>query len=216
MAENDDLFAEMDQSWHCLELAIKESRKGTMTLKTEDGYKIIRCIEKSRIRLDQGQPSETKKRVSMSLGEKKNIYVYLSRTQSKLIQTVEEEFSKLLWKMSLTYSSFTGKEKLRDDSSLIVLCPIFSRLESDIQNVLKELQNFSLPGRFALAVINMTREDNLPRLPIQTRLDQLKDDYKNIHFIDMAFTRENLMYDCSMNRKATEKIQDFVNNMCQK
>ncbi|XP_060583758.1 uncharacterized protein LOC132739934 isoform X1 [Ruditapes philippinarum] len=216
MAENDNLIAELNRAWKCLDGAIKESlasKRDTLILQREDGSKILQCIEKSRMRFEEGQPSGTKKRMTSSHGKRKSVYVYMSGTRNNLTQIIEEEFSKLLSKMSITCVSLTGKEELKD--KLIVLCPIYSRLQSDIQFVLKELQQFPLPGRFAIAVINMTREDSLPRLPIETRLDQPTDDYNNIHFIDMAFTKDNLMYDCNMNKTAREKIKSFVNNMYQ-
>ncbi|XP_060583759.1 uncharacterized protein LOC132739934 isoform X2 [Ruditapes philippinarum] len=153
MAENDNLIAELNRAWKCLDGAIKESlasKRDTLILQREDGSKILQCIEKSRMRFEEGQPSGTKKRMTSSHGKRKSVYVYMS-----------------------------------------------------------------VPGRFAIAVINMTREDSLPRLPIETRLDQPTDDYNNIHFIDMAFTKDNLMYDCNMNKTAREKIKSFVNNMYQ-
>ncbi|XP_060583757.1 uncharacterized protein LOC132739933 [Ruditapes philippinarum] len=218
MAENDNLIAELNRAWKCLDGAIKESltsKRDTLILKREDGSKILQCIEKSRMRLEEGQPSGTKKRMTSSREKMKCVYVYMSGTRNNLTQIIEEEFSKLLSKMSITCVFLTGKEELKDNYPLVVLCPIYSRLKSDIEFVLKELQQFPLPGRFAVVVINMTREDSLPRLPIETRLDQPTDDYNNIHFIDMAFTKENLMYDCNMNKTATEKIKSFVNNMYQ-
>ncbi|XP_060575653.1 uncharacterized protein LOC132733079 isoform X2 [Ruditapes philippinarum] len=261
MAENDDLITEMNQLCHCLEQAIEEANENALTLKTEDGIKILQCIKKSIEKLDQGQPSETNNKSREKLdqgqpseknnksrekldqgqpsetnnksrekpdqgqpsetkkkprGKTKDIYVFISRTQGKFVQEIAKEFSNLLLKMSIHSTSFTGKKQLKDDSKLIALCPIVSRLESDIEHVLKELPKFSLSGRFALVVVNMKSEDNLPRLPTETNLDTDKAVYKNIEFIDMAFTPENQMYDCNMNRKATERIQSFVNNTSQK
>jgi hypothetical protein len=66
----------------------------------------------------------------------------MSATRSNLTQIIEEEFSKLLSKMSITCVSLTEKEQLKDDYPLIVLCPIYSRPESDIEFVLKHLKEF--------------------------------------------------------------------------
>lgn len=218
MAENVNLIAEIDQSRKCLKRALEDSltrERDTLILNRENGYKILQCIEKSRMRLEEEQQSGTTSRNTNPQGKKKTVYIYMSCTQDNLDKIIEDEFSKLLSKTSITCVAITGKEQLKEKSPLIVLCPIYSRLQSDIQYVLKQLQQLPLPGTFALAVINMTREDSLPRLPIETRLDQVTDDYSNIHFIDMAFTKEHLMYDCSMNKTATEKIQSFVNFMYQ-
>lgn len=219
MAENDNLIAELERSRNCLEGAIKESgtsNRDTLILKTDDGSNILQCIEKSRLRLKEGQRSGTMNRNTSSHGAKKYVYVFMSGTLNNLTQIIEEEFAKLLSKLSITCVSQTGKGQLKHDWPLIVLCPITNcRLQSEIVFALEQLRQFPLPDAFAFAVINMTREDSLPRLPIEIRLQELADDYNNICFIDMAFTREYLIYDCSMNKKATKKIQSFVNCMYQ-
>ncbi|XP_060593415.1 uncharacterized protein LOC132747903 [Ruditapes philippinarum] len=220
MAENDNLMTEIDQSLICLERAITDSEISngdTLILNREDGSKILHCIEKSKRILQEEQPSGTKKNALHEMtsyqGKKKTVYIYIDGTEKNLEKIIKVEFSKLLSKMLITCVSLKGNVHLKGEYPLIVLCPTNSRLLSDIEFVLEQLKQFSLPGRFALAVINMTRVNDLPRLPIESRLDTGV--YSNIHFIDMAFTMEHLMYDCSMNREATKKIQSFVNSMYQ-
>lgn len=93
---------------------------------------------------------------------------------------------------------------------LIAICLVSSRLESDLEYVLKKLQS---QHEFAVVVMNLLTEDALPRSSVKSRVDlDFVDKYEHITFIDVAFTNQDLMYFCKMNTQAKQEISSYITN----
>ena len=62
---------------------------------------------------------------------------------------------------------------------------------------------------FVGLVLHSGLESSLPSLPTSTKLAN-RDKYKNIKFIDIAYTIEEKLYRCQMNETAKKQIKSFV------
>ena len=68
---------------------------------------------------------------------------------------------------------------------------------------------------FVGLVLHSGLESSLPSLPTSTKLAN-RDKYKNIEFIDIAYTIEAKLYRCQMNETAKKQMQSFFDRFYKK
>ena len=68
---------------------------------------------------------------------------------------------------------------------------------------------------FVSLVLHSGLESSLPSLPTSTKLAN-RDKYKNIEFIDIAYTIEAKLYRCQMNEIARKQMQSFFDRFYKK
>lgn len=89
---------------------------------------------------------------------------------------------------------------------LLLVCPSVSRLEPSVDSA---LDGFKWDESFKVILLNFVTEKCLPAISSKMKVP-LKPAYKNIEFIDMAFNKDDKLYECEMNNTALSKIMTFV------
>ncbi|XP_060557176.1 uncharacterized protein LOC132717668 [Ruditapes philippinarum] len=95
---------------------------------------------------------------------------------------------------------------------LVVLCPVSSRLEPDIDHVLSVVKR-KMP--FAVLLIHTSLENSLPIIPTASKLTH-NEKYKHVEFIDIAFNTDLKLYSCKMNNTAKCQLKSFFTSFFKK
>lgn len=123
-----------------------------------------------------------------------------------------EALSKLCKEMSYKCEIRRRTEELHSDEPLIVVCPITSRLEPDIDHILIKLKWSSA---YVTLVLHYGNESSQPGLPTATRLPE-KEIYQQTQFVDMLVTSESTLNPYPINVAAKENIKRFLDNYYKK
>ncbi|XP_060557174.1 uncharacterized protein LOC132717667 isoform X1 [Ruditapes philippinarum] len=89
---------------------------------------------------------------------------------------------------------------------IVVVCPISSRFEPDIDLA---IHGISIMNPFVVLLLHTCLESSLPRLPTSSKLYH-KEKYRNIEFIDIAYNMDDKLYQCQMNKNARLQLQTFL------
>ncbi|XP_053385977.1 uncharacterized protein LOC123539184 isoform X3 [Mercenaria mercenaria] len=167
------------------------------------------------IKINAKQPTDTGMFSAISGIEfpwsSKKVQVFLP-IQTSTTHDFATALTKLCKTLSFKCEISDQLEKLRGDLPLVVVCPISSRFEPDIDYA---LNGISWKSPFVSLVLHSSTESSLPRLPTATRLAD-KEKYRNTEFIDIAFTMESKLYQCQMNTIAKEQLKSFFDRFYKK
>lgn len=114
----------------------------------------------------------------------------------------------LVQDISTKYILCSGIGELSEHSPLVVVCPISSRLEPDIDS---SIDGINWNKRFVVLLLHSCLESSLPRLPTASKLGH-EEKYKNIVFIDVAYTIDDKLYCCQMNEIAKALLTSFLHH----
>ncbi|XP_045210297.2 uncharacterized protein LOC123561762 [Mercenaria mercenaria] len=91
---------------------------------------------------------------------------------------------------------------------ILILCQRRSRLLPDVDYSREHFIDFD-GVRVAIVVIHCKEEHSLPTTSSQLAVSG-EEQYKNVWFIDVAFTKELKFYECKMNTEAVMKLENFL------
>jgi hypothetical protein len=63
-----------------------------------------------------------------------------------------------------------------------------------------------------VVLLHFENKKSLPEISSSNDLPTLKPAYKNARFIDVAFNKDDKLYECDMNIAAFKEITDFVDS----
>lgn len=105
-------------------------------------------------------------------------------------------------KMNITIEVKT-EESVPKTGPVLVICPLTSRLQVDMDYALKDINRAELVAVIALHIV---RDGWQPTVSTSSRLWE---SYKNIDFIDMAFDPDKKVFKCIMNSEAKRKLKSI-------